>query len=151
MNDIGSPIVEMREHILEAFKLGCGQRISREVLNHVEVSTFVGLVGHDVAMDFVATLYRHKVGQDTIERDVVLAVDVPTSAWQFFKDAHAGAWWFAWFANRWPAKTRKITKTAHFAVDVRKYNVFPQATFRYPDNFGPAIKWIDYPTCDWLA
>lgn len=145
--DLNSPIVPAPQKcILEAFKVNSRQRLSRQMLERTKISTFTDMITQNLVMDLEATVYAHKVAQDTIERDAAMSVDVPTSTWQFFKDAHAGSWWLSWFTNRWPAKTRKIGKTVHFKVDVRKYNAFPDAAIQYPPELGRPIPWIDYPT-----
>lgn len=148
--DVNSPIMPaLQEHVLEAFKVSATRRLSRQLIESARLSTYtdmINMITQDLVMDLEATVYAHKVAQDTIERDAAMGVDVPTSTWQFFKDAHAGAWWFAWFTNRWPTKTRTITRKAHLKVDVRKYNAFPDAAFRYPPEFGSPVKWIGYST-----
>jgi len=145
--DFDSPIMPaLREAMLQAFKVGATRRVSRQMIENTRLSTWTDLITQDLVIDLEATIYAHKIAQGTIERDAVMGVDVPTSTWQFFKDAHAGSWWFAWFTNRWPAKTRTITRKAHFRVDVRKYNAFPDAAIQYPVELGRPIQWIDYPT-----
>lgn len=143
--DLSSPIYGHYEQvILDRFKVAAVRRLSRQLIESARVSTYADFVTQDLIVDLHAAIYAHKIAQDTIERDAVLTVDMPTSPWQFFKDAHAGSWWLSWFTNRWPAKTRKIVQKAHFRVDVRKFNAFPDSSIRYPDELGAPIRWIDY-------
>jgi hypothetical protein len=145
--DVNSPIMPaLREATLEAFRVGATRRLSRQMIENTRLSTWTDLITQDLVIDLEAIVYAHKIAQDTIERDAAMGVAVPTSTWQFFKDAHACSWWFSWFTNRWPAKTRTITKTVHFKVDVRKYNAFPDAAIQYPPELGRPIQWIYYPT-----
>ena len=153
MHGWNDPVVAqtLEQHVLEAFKVGCTRLISRQVMESAKISSHLDAIGMGLALELCATIYAHSVARDSIEQEAVLAVDVPTSTWQFFKDAHADAWWFSWFTNRWPAKTRKIVKTHHFRVDVSKYNAFPDLAIDYPEEFGRSLKWIDYSTNMWTT
>lgn len=70
----------------------------------------------------------------------------PASWWQHFKAQYGSARWLSWLVRRRPVQYEDEQKTLTVVVDLQRFRVFPQAEFRYPNEFGCAVLWSDVAT-----
>lgn len=104
--------------------------IPREALLNTEIETILD----PVLGNFMITMKKKILADTFADEKHRVAVWVPASPWQMFKDRHSNSWWMRLL----PAHRRKIKKTTMWSeVRIHRMHFYPQARLPY-EKFGPA-------------
>jgi hypothetical protein len=84
---------------------------------------------------FTTKILAGKIASD----DQEFSFDIPVTWWQHWKGDHAGTWYGAWIARRWPPRYQRLSNTVRF----RQYAAYPLAELPDvpPSEFGFPVIW----------
>lgn len=131
-----------KEIRLDRVRFEARARVSPEVLDRIEGSSYVDDLTHDLVLRLQAEVLEDKVAESTYR----MTVPYPATPWHHFKHRHRDAWWMRAIVRHWPIGfTEKVG-----LVTLSKAHRFPKATIRYPDSLGP-ITMVEQGSLDYTV
>lgn len=118
-------------YTLEWLKLGVQRTVSAEFAESVNAKVFHEVIWGDLVHQLTARVLADQLPPETVTDEHTFFFYIPASPWQQFKDVHADAWWLRWLLKHRPPVMVTHTRYGKLTVDLKRYQVYPQAKFRH--------------------